>query len=68
MSLILLLSILSGVLIFTVLMQPAKTDSLNTAFNGDEVHVTKVEKSLIKATFFVFYLILGILVYLKYTT
>lgn len=65
MSIFTILTILSILLIAFVLMQHAKQDSLNTAFNGDEIHVTKVEKNLIKTTFTIFFAIILTLAYLK---
>lgn len=63
--LIILTCIVSAVLTVVILIQTPKQESLSTAFNGEKVYVSSLNKTLIYLTYVLLFLLSILLIALK---
>lgn len=63
--LIILTCIVSAVLTVVILIQTPKQESLSTAFNGEKVYVSSLNKTLIYLTYVLLFLLSVLLITLK---
>ena len=63
--LIILTCIISTVLTVVILIQTPKQESLSTAFNGEKVYVSSLNKTLIYLTYVLLFLLSILLIALK---